>query len=141
MKNHFFFFFFFWIRGNLTSPESALCGPRWGSKTPAVPGSYKKCTPWLELETCCADLKPFAITLRPLRTRFSFFTSKDILIVFVVLLILLLLYMFIQIQNFLHLKLMMFMKKLFWKSQIALNTSIEIFVFKAFRSFQFTFEI
>jgi hypothetical protein len=61
-----FFFFFFWIRGNLTSPESALCGLRWGSKTPAVPGSYKRCTPWLELKTCCADPKPFAITLRPL---------------------------------------------------------------------------
>jgi hypothetical protein len=25
--------FFFWIRGNLTLPESALYGPRWGSKT------------------------------------------------------------------------------------------------------------
>jgi len=62
-------FFFFWIRGNLAPPESALCGPRWGSKIPVVSGSYKRCTPWLELETCCADLKPFAITLRPLRTR------------------------------------------------------------------------
>jgi len=60
--------FFFLIRGHLTLPESALCGPRWGSKTPAVPGSYKRCTPWLELETCCADLKPFDITLRPLGT-------------------------------------------------------------------------
>jgi len=61
-------FFFFWIRGNLTPLESALCGRRWGSKTPAVPGSYKRCTPWLELETCCANLKPFAITLHPLGT-------------------------------------------------------------------------
>jgi hypothetical protein len=26
-------------------PESALCEPRWASKTPAVPGSYKRCTP------------------------------------------------------------------------------------------------
>jgi len=49
-------------------PESVLCGPRWGSKTPSVPGSYKRCTPWLEFGTCCADLKPFTITLCPLRT-------------------------------------------------------------------------
>jgi hypothetical protein len=50
-------------------PKSTLCGPRWASKTPAVPSSYKRCTPWLELETCCVDLKSFAITLRPLRTQ------------------------------------------------------------------------
>jgi len=48
--------------------ESTLCGSRWTSKTPAVPDSYKRCTPWLELETCCAHLKPFVITLRPLGT-------------------------------------------------------------------------
>ena len=48
--------------------ESALCWSRWASKTPAVPGSYKRCTPWLELETCYAHLKPFVITLRPLGT-------------------------------------------------------------------------
>jgi hypothetical protein len=48
--------------------KSALCGSRWASKTPAVPDSYKRCTPWLELETCCAHLKPFVITLRPLGT-------------------------------------------------------------------------
>jgi len=60
--------FFFWIRGNPTPQKSALCEPRWASKTPAVSGSYKRCTPWLELETCCADLKPFAITPRPLGT-------------------------------------------------------------------------
>ena len=62
--------FFFWIRGTPSS-ESALCGSRWATKTPAVPGSYKRCTPWLELETCCADLKPFAITPRPLRTLYG----------------------------------------------------------------------
>jgi len=45
------FFSFFFIRGNLTFPESVFCGPRWGSKTPAVPGSYKRCTPWLELKS------------------------------------------------------------------------------------------
>jgi hypothetical protein len=61
-------FLFFWIRGNLTSSESVLCGCRWGNKTPVVPDSYKRCTPWLELETCCADFKPFTITLRFLGT-------------------------------------------------------------------------
>jgi hypothetical protein len=50
-------------------PESVFCGSRWMSKTLTISGSYKRCTPWLELETCCADLRPFAITLRPLRTR------------------------------------------------------------------------
>ena len=49
-------------------PESVLCGSRWASKTSAVPGSYKRCTPWLELETCCADLKSFVITPRCLKT-------------------------------------------------------------------------
>ena len=51
--------------------KSVLCGSRWASKTPAVPDSYKRCTPWLELETYCADLKLFAITLRPLPSFFS----------------------------------------------------------------------
>jgi len=37
---------------------------RWKSKTPAVPDSYKRCTLLLELKTCCANLKPFTITLR-----------------------------------------------------------------------------
>jgi len=49
------------------SLESALCGSKWGSKIPAVPDSYKSCTPLLELETCCADLKSFTITLHPLK--------------------------------------------------------------------------
>jgi hypothetical protein len=62
-------FFFFWIRGKPHPQESALCGLRWASKTPAVPSSYKRCTPWLELETCCANFKPFAITLRPFGTK------------------------------------------------------------------------
>jgi hypothetical protein len=60
--------FFFLDSRKPHPPESALYGPRWASKTPAVPGSYKRCTPWLELETWCADLKPFVITLRPLGT-------------------------------------------------------------------------
>jgi len=60
--------FFFLDSRKTHPPESAFCGLRWGSKTPAVPGSYKRCTPWLELETCNADPKPFAITLRPLGT-------------------------------------------------------------------------
>jgi len=46
-------------------PENVFYGLRWASKTPAVPGSYKRYTSRLELETCCADLKPFTITLRP----------------------------------------------------------------------------
>jgi hypothetical protein len=66
------FILFFWIRGNLTFLKSVLYRLRWGSKTPVVPGSYKRCTPWLELDTCCADLKPFAITLHPLGTRFFY---------------------------------------------------------------------
>jgi len=55
--------FFFLNSRKLHLPESALCEPRWVSKTPAVAGSYKRCTSWLELETYCVDLKPFAITL------------------------------------------------------------------------------
>jgi hypothetical protein len=43
--------------------KSIFCGFRWTSKTPVIPGSYKICTSWLELEICCADLKPFVITL------------------------------------------------------------------------------
>jgi hypothetical protein len=60
--------FFFFDSRKPYPPESVFCGPRWWSKTPAVPGSYKRYTPWLELETCCADLKPFTIMLRLLRT-------------------------------------------------------------------------
>jgi len=51
--NNFFFFFGF---EETLSPESVFCRPRWASKTPAVPDSYKRCTPWLELEICCAGL-------------------------------------------------------------------------------------
>jgi len=55
---------FFFLNSRKPYPlESVLCGSRWASKTPAVPDSYKKCTPWLELETCYADLKLFAIML------------------------------------------------------------------------------
>jgi hypothetical protein len=49
--------------------KNTLCGSRWASKTPAVPDSYKRCTLWLELETCCIDLKPFAITCTHTCTR------------------------------------------------------------------------
>jgi hypothetical protein len=66
----FHMFFFFLDSRKPHSSESVLCGPRWASKNPAVPDSYKRCTSWLELETCCADLKPFTITLRLLRTPF-----------------------------------------------------------------------
>ena len=34
---------------------------RWASKILVALDSYKRCTPWLELETCCADLKLFII--------------------------------------------------------------------------------
>ena len=57
----FFDYFFFLDSRKPYPPKSALCGLRWVSKTPAVPGSYKRCTPWLELETCCANLKPFTL--------------------------------------------------------------------------------
>jgi len=63
--------YFFWIRGNFTSLQSAFCGLRWWNKTLAISGSYKRCTPWLEFETCCADLELFVITLRPLGTIYT----------------------------------------------------------------------
>jgi hypothetical protein len=63
-------FFFFLDSRKPHSQESVFCGSRWASKTSAVSGSYKRCTPWLELETCCADLKFFTITLCPLGTCF-----------------------------------------------------------------------
>jgi len=47
--------------------KSVLCELRWASKTPAIPGFYKRCMSWLELETCCTDLKSFTITLRLLK--------------------------------------------------------------------------
>jgi hypothetical protein len=50
------------------SSKRVLCELKWASKIPAVPDSYKKYTSWLELETCYADLKFFAITPRLLRT-------------------------------------------------------------------------
>ena len=59
---------FFLDSRKLHFSESALCVSRWESKISVVSGSYKRCMPWLELETCCAHLKPFAITLRPLGT-------------------------------------------------------------------------
>ena len=58
--------FFFWIRGNPIPRKALFCGPRWVSKIPAVLGSHKRCTSWLE--TCYADFKPFATTLCPLGT-------------------------------------------------------------------------
>jgi len=44
--------------------KSLFYRSRWKSKTPVVPDSYKRCTLLLELKTCCANLKPFTITLR-----------------------------------------------------------------------------
>jgi len=63
-SNYLFFFFGF---EKIYFLKSVLCGSRWTSKTSAIPSSYKRCTPWLELETCCANLKLFAITPYPLR--------------------------------------------------------------------------
>ena len=54
-------FSFFWI-WETTSHVRHILWPRWVSKTLFVPDSYKKCTSWLKLKTCCVDLKPFAIT-------------------------------------------------------------------------------
>jgi hypothetical protein len=62
-KRNLFFFGF----EETPPPESALCGFKWASKTPAVPDSYKRCMLWLELETCCVDLKLFTITPRHIR--------------------------------------------------------------------------
>jgi hypothetical protein len=56
------FIYLFWIRGNFHFLKSVLCGSRWTIKTPAVPGSYKKYTSWLELEICYAYFKLFVIT-------------------------------------------------------------------------------
>jgi hypothetical protein len=51
--------------------KSIFCGLRWASKTSIVSDSYKRYRPWIELETCCADLKSFAITLHLLGTVLS----------------------------------------------------------------------
>jgi hypothetical protein len=51
-------------------PKNIFCEFRWACKTLNVLNSYKRCTSWLELETCCADLEPFIITLRLLETYF-----------------------------------------------------------------------
>jgi hypothetical protein len=69
-------FFFFLDSKKPYLPESALCGSRWENKTPAVSSSYKRCTSWLEFETCCANLKPFTITLRPSKTRTRFLLKE-----------------------------------------------------------------
>jgi hypothetical protein len=60
--NLFQYLFFFFLIRETPPPESALCGLRWTSKTPAVPGSYKRCTSWLELETCCENLFQYLLT-------------------------------------------------------------------------------
>jgi hypothetical protein len=57
-------------------PESVFCGHRWESKILVVTGSYKRCTSWLKLEICCANLKLFTITLRPLRTLFFIYINS-----------------------------------------------------------------
>jgi hypothetical protein len=67
--------FFYYYSGKLYFLKNTLCGLRWASKIRVVPDSYKRCTSWLELETYCADLKSFAITLRLLRTFLLSFVS------------------------------------------------------------------
>jgi hypothetical protein len=59
-------YFFFLNSRKPHLPENVLCGLRRASKIPTVPSSYKRCTSWLELKTCVADLKPFIITPRSL---------------------------------------------------------------------------
>ena len=63
----FVIYIYFSIREN-SILKSVFCGSRWTSKTLVVSGSYKRCTPWLELKICCADVKSFTIMLCPLRT-------------------------------------------------------------------------
>jgi hypothetical protein len=76
-------FYFFLDSRKPYPPESVFYRHRWASKTPNVPGSYKRCTPWLELETCCADLKRFAITLRPLKTLFSNIAQETTIYIYI----------------------------------------------------------
>jgi hypothetical protein len=64
---------------NLRKPhffKNILCKSRWGRKTPAVSGFYKRCTPWLELETCYTDLKSFVITDN--NTKFNLFRQHAV---------------------------------------------------------------
>jgi hypothetical protein len=56
--------------------ESVHCGFRWASKTPAVSGSYKRCTSWLELEICCTDFKPFTIRYAAWRLQIESVTNR-----------------------------------------------------------------
>jgi len=63
--------------------KNILCRSRWASKTPAVPDFYKRCTPWLKLETCCADLKSFTITLRPFGTKWQILNALKLYIFFI----------------------------------------------------------
>jgi hypothetical protein len=59
--------FFFFLR-KLHSLKSVFYGFKWASKIPVITDSYKRCMSRLELETCCANLKFFVITLRFLGT-------------------------------------------------------------------------
>jgi hypothetical protein len=71
-----YIYIFFFLLEETPPSESALYGFRWASKTSAVSSSYKRCTPKLELETCCADLKPFVITLRPFGDTIEYIDPK-----------------------------------------------------------------
>jgi hypothetical protein len=55
---------FFFKFEETPSLKSIFYGFRWASKTLAISGFYKRCTPWLELKVYCADLKFFVITPR-----------------------------------------------------------------------------
>jgi hypothetical protein len=60
-------------------PKSAFCETKWVSKTLAVPGSYKRYTPWLELEIYSANLKSFIITPRSLGTLNIYTSTHNLL--------------------------------------------------------------
>jgi hypothetical protein len=53
------------------------------SKTSTVLGSYKRYTSWLELETCCANLKPFANKICFHSSFFIFFFQIKIIYIYI----------------------------------------------------------
>jgi hypothetical protein len=68
--------FFFFRFEEIYLLKNVFCWFKWASKILAVSGSYKRYTSWFELETCYADLKPFAITLRLLRLQIKNVTNR-----------------------------------------------------------------
>ena len=52
-------FFFFLDSSKFYLPKNAFCGLRRESKISVVPGSYKRCMSWLELEIYCAAISIF----------------------------------------------------------------------------------